>query len=275
MFVKNNFDEGYVNGTLGVVEKCGFEEIEVRTMTGKLIEAKRESWMIEEDGKIKAEISQYPLRLAWAITIHKSQGMSLDAAEIDLSDSFERGMGYVALSRVRSLDGLFLKGINDVALEVNPEVLEFDKKFRKLSDTSSFHINTMGKEKILKMHNDFKEKIGAKNGKSKDIKKEKVSTVEQTKQMLEQGLSLKEIAKERGLKLGTILDHIEEIREADPKFNIYNLRNGIPKSRFWQIYRAFKKIGLSDDGKYKLSPVRDLLKKKFSYDDLRLVRLFL
>jgi ATP-dependent DNA helicase PIF1 len=132
MFVKNNFEEGYVNGTLGIVIKCSPNEIKVRTISGAVIEVEKATWVIEEDGKIKAEINQYPLRLAWAITIHKSQGMSLDAAEIDLSASFERGMGYVALSRVRSLQGLFLKGLNQMALKVDEEVLELDKKFRKL-----------------------------------------------------------------------------------------------------------------------------------------------
>ena len=109
MFVKNNFDKGFVNGTMGIVTKCGYEEIKVRTLSGKIIDAERESWVIEEDKKTLAKIIQFPLRLAWAITIHKSQGMSMDNALIDLSASFERGMGYVALSRVRSLDGLFLK----------------------------------------------------------------------------------------------------------------------------------------------------------------------
>ena len=61
-----------------------------------------------------------PLRLAWAITVHKSQGMSLDAAVIDLSRAFEYGQGYVALSRVRELVGLHLLGLNERALRVHP-----------------------------------------------------------------------------------------------------------------------------------------------------------
>ncbi len=270
MFVKNNFEEGYVNGTLGIVERCGFEEIKVRTIGGVLIDVERAIWVIEEDGKIKAEVSQYPLRLAWAITIHKSQGMSLDAAEIDLSQSFEKGMGYVALSRVRSLDGLFLKGLNEKALEINEEVLEFDQKFRKLSKTNSFHVKTMGEEKLSKMHEDFADKI--RNDKKKP---KKVDTLTETKQMLTKGLSVKEISKERGLKAGTIFDHIEQIKGEDPKFNIYNLRNGIPKSKFQAIYNAFRKVGMSEGGFYRLAPVKELLGPKYSYDDLRLVRLFL
>ncbi len=134
MFVKNNFREGYVNGTLGKV--VGFDKSNlpiVKTKSGCKITATPVSWELEENGEVIAEIRQIPLRLAWAITVHKSQGMSLDAAEIDLSKSFECGMGYVALSRVRRLDGIKLMGINQMALEVSPEIVEKDKEFRELS----------------------------------------------------------------------------------------------------------------------------------------------
>ena len=270
MFVKNNFEEGYVNGTLGTVVKCCFEEIRVRTVSGSVIDVERESWRIEEDGKSRAEIIQYPLRLAWAITVHKSQGMSLDTAEVDLSASFEKGMGYVALSRVRSLDGLFLKGLNDMALRVNEEVLDFDKKFRDLSKTNSFHIRTMGENKLSEMHADFANKIrGVK------IKEKKLDTVSETRKMLDDGKTLKEIVKERGLKLGTILDHIEQIKLKDPSYNIYNLRDNISKNKFKEIWSAFRKVGVSEGELYKLAPAKNLLGPKYSYEDLRLVRLFL
>ena len=274
MFVKNNFEQGYVNGTLGTVIKCGYEEITVQTFSGKTIDVERETWVIEEDGKIKAEINQYPLRLAWAITVHKSQGMSLDSALIDLSRSFERGMGYVALSRVRSLEGLFLKGFNYMALQINEEVLEQDKKFKEYSKTNSFHIRTMGEKKLSQMHQEFAKKIKGVRSAKATRNKEK-TTVEQTKDLLDEGKGLKEIAKIRGLKLGTILDHIEQIKKQDNNYNIYNLRNSITKNKFKEIYNAFRKNGISEGGVYHLAPVKNLLGPKYSYDDLRLVRLFL
>lgn len=137
MFVKNNIDEGYANGTMGRV--IDFTEREgypiVRIFNGKEILVKPTEWNIDEDGEIKATIKQIPLRLAWAITIHKSQGMSLDAAEIDLGKSFVTGMGYVALSRVRSLEGIRLRSLNRTALTVSSEVIKVDKRLREMSAT--------------------------------------------------------------------------------------------------------------------------------------------
>lgn len=136
MFVKNNFDKGFVNGTLGEVVDFDEEDLPiVEIESGKRITASLESWVVEEDDRDVARISQIPLRLAWAITVHKSQGMSLDAAEIDLSRSFELGMGYVALSRVRTLEGIKLVGINEISLRVNEEIVEKDKEFKELSNS--------------------------------------------------------------------------------------------------------------------------------------------
>jgi ATP-dependent exoDNAse (exonuclease V) alpha subunit len=155
MFVKNNFDEGYVNGTLGKVVGFDSEGPIVRTFSGKNIHVQPANWMIEEEGKAKATIGQYPLRLAWAITVHKSQGMSLDAIEVDLSKSFERGMGYVALSRVRTLDGLCLLGLNDMAVLVRPEVLSFDEELKKISNRHLAELETMTAKERKERQADF------------------------------------------------------------------------------------------------------------------------
>ena len=139
MFIKNNFEAGYVNGTLGEIAYFDVEDglPVISTYNGKIIKAELAKWTIEEDDKIKAQVDQIPLRLAWAITVHKSQGMNLDSAEIDLSKCFEEGMGYVALSRLRSLNGLKLNGINSVAFAVSSEAVELDKKFKIMSQVVS------------------------------------------------------------------------------------------------------------------------------------------
>ena len=133
MFVANNFADGFVNGSRGRVVELDADGPVVQLMNGRRVTVEPHSWSLSEDGKIRAEVTQLPLRLAWAITIHKSQGMSLDAAEIDLSRAFTPGMGYVALSRVRALDGLYLKGINQMALRMHPEIHQLDAALRQLS----------------------------------------------------------------------------------------------------------------------------------------------
>lgn len=130
MFVANNFDEGYVNGTRGTITGISSDGSPlVETVDGAQIKVEDHTWKAYDDqGRyIVAEVTQLPLRLAWAVTIHKSQGMSLDAAEIDLSKAFTPGMGYVALSRVRSLEGLYLTGLGGEAFRMDEDIREFDK----------------------------------------------------------------------------------------------------------------------------------------------------
>ncbi len=156
MFTKNNPAGSFVNGTLGKI--TGFAETGspiVKTFAGKYIVAEPMEWALEEDGKVKAKVVQVPLRLAWAITVHKSQGMSLDSAVMDLSGAFEYGQGYVALSRVRSLSGLYLLGLNARALEVHPAALEQDAEFREQSSSAGEVFSSMPRRELHEMQSNF------------------------------------------------------------------------------------------------------------------------
>ena len=89
----------------------------------------------DDESKIKRHFKQYPMKLGWAITVHKSQGMTIDdEVYMDLSKCFEVGQGYVALSRLTTLDNLTLGGLNHKALEVSTIIKKVDPRIRKSSE---------------------------------------------------------------------------------------------------------------------------------------------
>lgn len=139
MAVKNSPQKLYANGSIGAV--VDFEPLTeypvVEFRDGRRVTMVPDVWELRDGERKRASISQVPLRLAWAITVHKSQGMTLDAAKIDLRKAFVEGMGYVALSRVRDLDNLYLYGINRRALEVSPDALAIDEVLRQASRESA------------------------------------------------------------------------------------------------------------------------------------------
>lgn len=155
MFVKNHPQGLYVNGTLGTVIGFSGKMPKVKTHKGKTFTVEYESWGIEENGKMLAEVSQIPLRLAWAITIHKSQGITLDAAYIDLTKTFVEGQGYVALSRVKNLDGLYLKGVHESAYSRHPKVEYADKTFRHASEKLVKRIEKTEKKRLKELREIF------------------------------------------------------------------------------------------------------------------------
>ncbi|MBU1180261.1 AAA family ATPase, partial [Patescibacteria group bacterium] len=278
MFVKNNFEKGYVNGTLGMI--ADFDEDScpiVKTNSGKIILATPESWIVEENGNAEARISQIPLRLAWAITVHKSQGMSLDAAQIDLSKSFEYGMGYVALSRVRSLDGIKLLGINEVALRVNPEITEIDSEFMRMSEEAESELGQIEFLEINKKQKEFFKlimppeidfEIGDKEYFKRAERIEREPTHQKTKKLIAQKMPLEKIAVERGLVKDTVIGHIEKLLKEGEKIDIDYLKPA--QDDFEKIKIAFKS---SEDGR--LRSVYELLGEKYSYEILRLARVWL
>jgi hypothetical protein len=157
MFTRNNPAAGFANGTLGTVVKTAdsLGHPMVRTSAGEMISVEPMEWRIEDQGRVLASVTQIPLRLAWAMTVHKSQGMSLDAALVDLGAAFEYGQGYVALSRVRRLSGLFIRGRNERALEVHPEILAEDRAFRAASLAAESELAKITAEAQAKAERNF------------------------------------------------------------------------------------------------------------------------
>lgn len=270
MFIKNNFDAGYVNGTLGKVVAFDHEGPIVETLSGKHITVLPESWRVEEEGKVKAEISQIPLRLAWAITVHKSQGMSLDAVEVDLSKSFEKGMGYVALSRVRTIDGLKLLGLNGNALQVHPEILEFDYQLLRESKDAVEYLEQFRRQEIEAIQKKFLDSIMPKG----DEKKKKVPVHLETVAQIEKQVPLKDIASSRNVKVETIIGHLEKALEEGEKVDFKYLKKDISPEMFRRISDEFEEMLEKDEG-LKLAPVKAKLGAKASFADIRLVRLFM
>ena len=275
MCTKNNFEKGFANGTIGVIKsfekKTRYPIIE--TKNGRLISISEMEWAIEEDGKVLAKVIQLPLRLAWAITVHKSQGVSLDSAIIDLSKSFEYGQGYVALSRVRTLKGLYCLGYNEMALQVHPSIAEMDRWFKRHSEAVGKKFVSLEKVQVSKMHKDFIFSIGGSEDKKNRDKKEKTSTYEKTRLLVPKSQSIKQLANERNLTVGTVLKHLE----------ILNKEENVSEDDLWRFWKARKKTEKDLEEIHKvckslqeplLSPVYRELKGKFHFDDIRLAKLF-
>jgi ATP-dependent DNA helicase PIF1 len=277
MFVKNNFEAGYVNGSIGHIVGR-YENLPiVELQDGTRIIADYMDWSIEENGKIKATILQVPLRLAWAITVHKSQGMTLDTAVMDLSDAFVRGQWYVALSRVRSLDGLLLRGYNTTSLQIDPRVREYDEVLRATSEKVIERLGLITdiekQEKIeltIKRLGGILQKIDLE---FTDPKRQKLATHEETYAFIQAGKSLEDIAEIRGIKISTVFSHIEKLTEEGKTIDLTPHRPA-DEERLSGIHGAFIEIGTLS-----LSPVREFLAslhdEDYTYDELRMARLFL
>ncbi len=131
MFRQNDPDYRFVNGTLGKIVKLKDQEVDVELLSGKTIEMKPATFsMLDAEGQVLASAANFPLNLAWACTIHKAQGATLDRVHADLNGVWEHGQSYVALSRVRSSEDLSLSGLSPRSFRLDPEVLSFYRTLR-------------------------------------------------------------------------------------------------------------------------------------------------
>jgi len=293
MFVKNNFDMGYINGSLG--EVIGFEEDEefgilpkVKLTDGTTLIVEPETWSVDNDeGKTIASFQQIPLRLAWAITIHKSQGMTLEAAEINLSHTFEKGQGYVAISRLKTLQGLRLLGFNEQALELDSLAIKADRRFQELSaeaEDKFAESDFTAQHKAFIRHcggtlNEYEiernEKKIAKTGAKQNYAS---ATLDETRALFEDGYDIQDIAQERGLTSATIINHLGRLQK-EQALDISVAHPG--EEAVEQVRKIYKRLmkrnekdSFNDDGTMKLRPIVEMTSPRMGYDQVRLALLF-
>ena len=280
----------------------------VRLNSGREVIAEPEEWIIEDEtGDVLASYEQVPLCLAWAITIHKSQGMTLDAAEIDLSRTFELGQGYVALSRLKSLAGLQLLGMNDMSLQLDPLARGADKRFLVLSDEADANYAMLDEESMTQAHEKFILKSGGTLSKSvidayanlqkkrreqhqaqidkkqtlgNQVSDKSDSTLLATRILLEESLSIAEISQARQLSQSTIMRHIGDLKSQDPSLACDHLRpEDEVMTAVGNAYVAIKVANnpndFNDDGSIKLRPIFDHLKQTIDYNTIRLALIFI
>ncbi len=224
MAVKNAADRKYVNGSLGQV--VGFDVLTnypmVKFKNGKTITMLPETWELRDGDKKRASIVQIPLRLAWAITVHKSQGMTLDAAQIDLGKAFVEGMGYVALSRVKNMESLYLVGINRMALQVSEDAKSIDEFLRTKSARDAKRLAS-----LLKNAKKRKEKVDISEKKPRSSWSEKLEKMReehpnayrpwaesddsQLKQDFQNGVSVGEMSKKLGRHENSIVMRLRKL----------------------------------------------------------------
>ena len=225
MAVKNATDRKYANGSIGTV--IDFEPVTeypvVEFQNGKVVSMQPDTWELRDGDKKRASITQIPLRLAWAITVHKSQGMTLDAARIDLRKAFVEGMGYVALSRVKNIDSLYLTGINRMALQISEDATRIDSHLRDKTARDSKQFAHL-QEKATKRAKNPEEKT--KKSKASGGWSDKIAKMRETypkaympweksdddvlKQNFRNGASVKELSEKLGRHEGSITMRLQK-----------------------------------------------------------------
>lgn len=229
MFIKNDPERRFINGTLGEVKSIDKNSIAVRLAeSGAIIDVEPMEWQNiryqfdEESKEISSKqigrFKQYPLKAAWAITVHKSQGLTFDKAIIDVHAAFSPGQAYVALSRCRTLDGLVLSSpvsasvfmrdnavdaymnyisrpVEELAFSSCYEYFEYEKKPEPedVAPASEVNADKQKKEK--------KEELRDDTGK-------KLNTFEYSYWLYNQGNTVEQIAEKRGLNQSTIEGHL-------------------------------------------------------------------
>lgn len=263
MMRKNDvsFPQRYVNGSLGHVRRVTHDQLSINLLSGECIEVEKEKFSsLDGDGKEVMAAWNFPVSLAWATTIHKAQGASLDKLIVDLHSLWEPGQAYVALSRVRSGDGLSIERWSSSSIRAEPLVTAF---YDKLSDAARKYVpRPLFTIPVSEIFEDDMEDTPRKPSKKKAPKKHKGAVIHE---LLQKKMPLDEIGTECDLQADRVIIYIEKLLlEGIPLEIEYLLENLHEADR---VRSAFENLGID-----RLKPVFESLGEEVPYLTLRIVR---
>ncbi len=252
----------YVNGSLGHVKGFGDDTLQIRLLTGEDLEIEKMKFScLDGDGREIMAAWNFPVTLAWATTIHKAQGASLDRLTVDLSALWEPGQAYVALSRVRSAEGLSIERWRPECIKAEPLVTSL---YDSLAEASKSYVPrpffTLPDPEV---NQDASEETTARDATLQKGKRALRASL--IKKHLEKQSSLEHMAEACGVKLDRVLLYIEKFIEEGIPVRLSYLLEGIPEVS--RIRTAFEELGTE-----RLKPVYEQLEEQVPFTTLRLVR---
>lgn len=261
MMRKNDMSEDhlYVNGSLGIVRGMYDDLLEIRLLDGTNIDVNLEKFStLDGDGTEVVAAWNFPVTLAWATTIHKAQGASLDRMTVDLSQLWEPGQAYVALSRVRSTDGLFIEQWNEQGIRAEPLVT---KLYNSLSEATKHYVPrpffTIPEQErtYQKEPKETKERDSGVRERRGALIREKIAEC----------APFDSIVRIAGVKPDRVLLYIEEFISAGKHVSLSYLLEEVPEAD--AIRNAFEEYGIE-----RLKPVSESFGGRIPFTTLRLVR---
>lgn len=245
----------YVNGSLGIVKHIDEETIAVELFTGETLPIEKAAFTyLDGDGNELLVAWNFPVTLAWATTIHKAQGCSLDCMTVDLSALWEPGQAYVALSRVRSGQGLTVERWSPGGIRAEPIVTDL---YQSLTEQSDSYV-----EKPLFTVKALTPVKKIKKTETEGVRQQRAELI---RTLLEEKVPFSDIVQSAGVKPDRVLLYIEQFIESGTPLSIGYLLEEIKNASY--IREQFEDMGTE-----RLKPVFEALEETVSFTDLRLVR---
>ena len=257
MMRKNDISEErrYVNGSLGIVERIGQESLVIRLHAGERITLVHDKFsFLDGDGNEIATAWNFPVTLAWATTIHKSQGASLDRLIVNMERLWEPGQAYVALSRVRSSAGLMIECWNPSSIRAEPLVTAF---YNSLVESAKKYVP---RPYFMVPERKDEDRESEQVSKPRRRSPAKVLPV-----MIKAEASLEQMAVACGIKTDTVLQWIEKLMNLNVALDLEYLLADIPEAE--NIRTAFAQLGAE-----RLKPIFDYFEGSIDHDTLKIVR---